>query len=292
VLSATLCYVPGLDRLAPDAVVNLAGENILNPLRRMTAGFEREVVQSRVDTTLLLARAITAAQKRPSVFIATSAVGIYEPDPRVEYDENSQLRPPANGDGRDFPRHLCHQIEAAARLPADFSVQPQTETFMPQGSGRLELNAPSNAERLPRVVLVRNGVVLGRGGGMMSMIQMPFSLGVGGTIGSGAQHIPWIHLRDAAAVYVHALEHPELEGALNAVAPEIVTNKELTKTLGAVLHRPTLLSTPAFSIRLVFGEKRAVMLLEGQRVRPTRLLASGFHFHFPSLRDALVDLCA
>ena len=136
-----------------------------------------------------------------------------------------------------------------------------------------------------RAVALRTGVVLDPHGGALAKMLTPFRLGVGGRVGSGRQWMSWITLDDLVALYVFALDRPELTGPVNAVAPTPVTNAEFTRALGRALGRPTLLPAPAIALRAALGEM-AGLLLEGQRVLPTRARAAGFGFRHPELSGA------
>ncbi|NXC40888.1 D39U1 protein, partial [Penelope pileata] len=243
-----------------DAVVNLAGENVLNPFRRWSDTFCREIISSRVETTKTLAKAIANADQPPRAWVVVTGVGYYRPSPTAEYTEDS-----AGGDF-DFFSRLVSSWESAALIPG----------------------SPT------RRVLVRSGVVLGRGGGAISRMLWPFRLGLGGPLGSGLQPFPWIHIQDLAGIIRHALENECLEGVLNGVSPSssATSNGTFARELAAALGRPALLPVPAWAVQAVFGAERAVMLLEGQRVVPKHTLESGYHFTFPDLSAALKDIVA
>ncbi|XP_060031257.1 epimerase family protein SDR39U1 isoform X1 [Erinaceus europaeus] len=257
-----------------DAVVNLAGENILNPLRRWNETFQKEVLSSRLETTQLLAGAITKAPQPPQAWVLVTGVegeaeprtntcrstaAYYQPSLTAEYDEDSP------GGNFDFFSNLVTKWEAAARLPGDSTRQ----------------------------VVVRSGVVLGRGGGAIGHMLLPFRLGLGGPIGSGHQFFPWIHVGDLAGILAHALEASHVQGVLNGVAPaSATTNAEFAQALGAALGRPAFIPLPSAVVQAVFGRERAVMLLEGQKVVPRRTLAAGYRYSFPELRAALREVVA
>lgn len=174
------------------AVVNLAGQNVLDVKQRWNAGFKQNVWNSRVNTTAALAKAITATKKRPNVFITISGVGIYRPCGDMEYTEDSR------NEEYDFLSKLCHEWEAAAKIPVDANV---------------------------RQVTIRSGVVLGRHGGMIKQLYLPFYLGLGGPILPGSQYLPWIHISDLTRLILFAIENDKIKGILNGVAPQTITNK-------------------------------------------------------------------
>lgn len=135
--------------------------------------------------------------------------------------------------------------------------------------------------------------MLGRGGGAIHHMLLPFRLGLGGPIGSGHQFFPWIHIQDLAGILVHALEASHVQGVLNGVAPApTTTNAEFAKALGAALGCPAFIPLPGMVVQAVFGRERAIMLLEGQKVVPRKTLASGYRYSFPELGAALKEVVA
>ncbi|XP_030831872.1 epimerase family protein SDR39U1 [Strongylocentrotus purpuratus] len=242
-----------------DAVVNLTGENILNPAKRWTEDFKQVVWKSRVETTATLAEAISKASSPPSVFVGMSGVGYYPSSATAEYTEESMV------EDQDYLGRLCVEWERSMG-PVD------------------------GKEDGVRRAVVRTAVVLGKTGGAMSQMKWPFYFGVGGIIGSGQQYFPWIHIDDIAGIFVHAIENESISGVLNGIAPNPVTNHGFTKALGAAMWRPTLFPLPGFVVKGIFGDERAVMLLEGQKVLPKRTLESGFNFRYPDINSALKEV--
>lgn len=238
---------------AVDAVVNLAGAPIVD--RRWSAARKRLLRDSRVALTEQLVRRMSAAERPPAVLVSGSAVGFYGDGGDAALDESA----PA-GDG--FAAHLCADWEAAAR---------QAEAC---GT---------------RVSLLRTGLVLHPSGGVLGRLLTPFRLGLGGRLGNGRQWMSWISRDDWTALVLHLLMHPAARGAFNLTAPEPVTNAAFTAALGRALRRPTPFPAPAAVLRLLLGE-RAQMLLAGQRARPKRAAALGFHFRHPTLDSALATL--
>ncbi|XP_068821244.1 epimerase family protein SDR39U1 isoform X3 [Capricornis sumatraensis] len=223
------------------------------------AAFQKEVLSSRLETTQTLARAIAKAPQPPQAWVLVTGVAYYQPSLTAEYDEDSP------GGDFDFFSNLVTKWEAAARLPGDSTRQ----------------------------VVVRSGVVLGRGGGAIGHMLLPFRLGLGGPIGSGHQFFPWIHIRDLAGILAHALETSHVQGILNGVAPaSSTTNAEFARALGTALGRPAFIPLPSAVVQAVFGQERAVMLLEGQKVVPRRTLAAGYQYSFPELGAALKEVIA
>lgn len=244
--------VAGLEGL--DAVIHLAGENIA--AGRWTAARKARIRDSRVQGTRLLAETLARLSRPPKVLVCASAVGYYG-------DRGDDLLREDSPPGQGFLADLCQEWEAAS------------EPAAPQGL---------------RVVRVRIGIVLTPRGGALKQMLLPFRMGLGGKIGSGKQYTSWIAFDDLLAAFSHALTNDSLAGAVNAVAPHAVTNREFTKTLGRVLRRPTVFPLPAFAARLAFGKMADELLLAGARIEPTRLLASGFLFRFPELEGALRHL--
>lgn len=233
------------------AAVHLAGENISGG--RWTAARKKSIEESRTKGTALLANALANLRVRPAVLVSASAVGYYGTDPDVERDETS---PPAD----DFLARVCAAWEAAAQPARDAGI---------------------------RVVHPRFGVVLSPAGGALAKMLGPFKAGVGGKLGSGKQPMSWVALDDVVYAIHHALATPSIGGPVNVVAPAVVTNAEYTKTLGHVLHRPTVLPLPGPMVKLLFGELGDTLLLHGQVVRPRTLTESGYRFAHATLEDAL-----
>jgi len=236
-----------------DAVVNLAGEPLLGG--RWTARRRAALEASRVELTGTLVRAIAMAPKRPRVMVSASAVGFYG-------DRGAEVLTESSSAGEDFLSALCQRWERAACGAQAHGV---------------------------RVVLLRSGVVLGKGGGALARMLPPFKLGAGGPIGSGRQYLPWIHLHDLVRVIAAALTDERYSGPVNGVAPEEADSRTFARALGRALHRPAVLPVPALALKMIFGEA-ATVLLASQRVEPRRLLERGFAFAFPTLDTALADI--
>jgi len=236
-----------------DAVINLAGESIAG--KRWTAARKQRILESRVLTTRHLVDAIMRAAAPPPVFISGSAVGYYGP----RGDEIATEYAPA---GSDFLANVCVAWEAEA----------------------------DRAVAHTRVVRVRTGLVLHTDGGALPQILMPFWLGVGGPVGSGRQYWPWIHRTDWIDLVCWALRTPSVNGAINATAPNPVTNKEFARAVGRAFHRPAFMPTPGFALRLLLGEMADGLLLSGQRAVPAKADALGFSFTYTHVDDALAAI--
>jgi uncharacterized protein (TIGR01777 family) len=213
----------------------------------------RRIRDSRVDGTHLLAAALAELEAKPKVLVSASAIGFYGDRGDAAQDERAEP-----GDG--FLADVCREWEQACE--------------------------PARAAGI-RVVNLRIGVVLGREGGALAKMLLPFQLGLGGKLGSGRQYMSWIELGDVVEAAVHALEHDELSGPVNAVSPHAATNLEYTKALGRVLSRPTVFPVPAPAARLALGKMADELLLASIRVEPRALLESGFEFDQPELEGAL-----
>jgi len=239
-----------------DAVIHLAGENIAAGC--WTHERKQRILDSRVEGTELLVRTLAALKKPPKLLISASAIGYYG-------DRGAEVLREDSRPGAGFLAEVCRKWEQA---------------FGPASHVGF------------RLVVLRLGMVLSRTGGALSRMLPPFRLGLGGRIGSGRQYISWIALEDLMEIIHFALADTSLHGAYNAVAPNPVTNLEFTRTLGRVLHRPTLFPIPAALIRLAFGEMGEQVLLASTRVLPSRLLAAGFSFRHPDLENALRHVLA
>jgi len=238
----------------PDAVVHLAGENIAGA--RWTQRQKALIRDSRVKGTRALSDLIGRRSPPPKVLVCASAVGYYG-----DRGDESLTEESASGSG--FLPDVCREWEAACQPAAEKGI---------------------------RVVNLRIGVVLSPAGGALARMLTPFKLGAGGVIGGGRQYMSWIALDDVVSAIHFALTHEILRGPVNGVAPNPVTNRSFTQTLGRALSRPILFPMPAFAARLALGEMADALLLAGARVLPARLLESGFVFRYPDLEGALRHL--
>ena len=232
-----------------DGVINLAGEPIA---RRWTQSQKERIRKSRMDTTRDLVTAIGKAKARPKFLLNSSAVGYYGPRGDEPITEDA-------GPGSDFLSRVCIEWEEEAKKAEAFGV---------------------------RVIRLRTGVVMGRGGGALAKMVPPFKLFIGGPLGTGRQWMSWIQMEDEIGLMVHLMERPEVMGAINATAPGPVTMKEFCQTLGRVLRRPSWAPVPAFVLRVLMGEM-SDMVLTGQRVLPVKAQESGYVFKHPNLSEAL-----
>jgi uncharacterized protein (TIGR01777 family) len=236
-----------------EAVVNLAGETLRG---RWTHAKRRAIFDSRILGTRRLVDALSRATPRPRVLVSASATGFYG-------DRGDEPLTESSGRGSGFLADVCVAWEAETQAAAAHGL---------------------------RVVLLRTGLVLGRDGGALQALLLPFKLGAGGPLGSGRQWWPWVHIDDVTGTVLHALSSA-VEGPVNVTAPEPVRQVDLARALGGALHRPALLPVPAFALRLALGEV-ATELLYSRRALPERLAASGYRFKQPGLDGALGELLA
>ena len=242
-----------------DAMIHLAGESVAG--HKWTPEYKAKIRASRVDSTRLLVDAMRGAERKPGVFVSTSAIGYYGDRKDESVTEKSAPR-------GDFLAEVCVAWEAEARRAEEYGV---------------------------RVTLMRVGVVLGQGGALEKMLHPlplpinPYKLGMGGPIGNGRQWMSWIHLDDVIGLYTWAMQNTEVRGAVNVTAPTPVTNGDFAHTLGRVYNRPSAVPVPAFALRLMLGEF-AEAILTGQKALPEVAERLGYAFRFPTLEPALRSL--
>lgn len=234
-----------------DAVVHLAGENIAEG--RWTKAKKQRILDSRVDGTEFLCNVLANLVNPPKVLISSSAIGWYG-------SRGDELLTEKSGPGEGFLADVCKQWEAATEKAKKAGI---------------------------RVVNLRTGVVLSNKGGALAKMLLPFKLGAGGVIGNGKQWMSWIGLEDLVRMIEFAITNQTVSGPLNGVAPGAVTNREFTKTLGKVLHRPTIFPMPAFVARIAFGEMADALLLSSSKVVPKTATENGFKFRWNRLEDCL-----
>lgn len=237
-----------------DAVIHLAGATISN---RWTPHYKALMRSSRIESTRIISQTIAHLKKKPKLLISASAVGFYgNRPPEKIVDEDHPV-------GGDFLAILCRDWEK------------ETEPAEKAGI---------------RVVHVRTGVVLAQNGGALAKMLPIFNVGFGGVLGKGDQMMSWIAIDEIPHVIDHLIQTPHIKGPVNMVSPKAVSNRQFTKVLGEVIHRPTVLPVPAFGIRMLFGEMGQTLLLEGIAVSPKRLLESGYNFRYSDLKTALTSV--
>jgi len=240
----------GLEEI--DAVVHLAGAGIGD--KRWTPERKRLILESRTTSTDLLARTLAGLSHKPAVLLSVSGVDYYGPHGEEAITERSPQ-------GTGFLADVCARWEAATK--------------------------PAEAAGI-RVVRSRTGPVLSADGGLLARLLLPFRMGLGGRVGSGEQYFSWIALDDHIGAILHLLTLNDAAGAYNHTAPNPVTNRDFTDTLGRVLHRPTMIPTPLLPLKLRYGSELVdELLLTGQRVLPERLEGTGYRFVHPTLEEAL-----
>ncbi|ETO92618.1 nucleoside-diphosphate sugar epimerase [Legionella longbeachae] len=246
-----------LDASRYDVVINLCGQSIAG--LRWTEHIKKQIIESRVKTNTALIKWLTDHQCKPHYYSA-NAVGIYglqENGTSQAFDEDSPI---------DFDHPHDFFSEVGVRWQK--SLQPAIDHGIP-------------------VTITRFGVVLKHGKGMLKKLAPSFNLGLGSIIGDGQQVISWIHIADVIRAFHFLITHPELIGAFNVTSPNPVSQKEFATLLAKAMKRPLFLKTPAFVIRLLFGEMGECLLNHGQRVLPKRLPEEGFKFAYPTLKEAL-----
>lgn len=238
---------------AETAIVNLAGENLSAGL--WTTERKKRIIDSRVSAGLAVSQAVEQAKDKPLVVIQSSAVGYYGVEDPSLINEGHEA-------GKDFLSQVCLSWESSTSTVEKLGV---------------------------RRAIIRTGVVLSRTEGALPKMLLPFYFFVGGPIGNGKQGFSWIHLQDEAAAIEFLINHPQARGVFNLTAPNPVNNREFAKMVGSVLNRPSFFPVPGFALKLLLGEMSTI-LLDGQFVKPKRLLEHGFEFTYSTAEKALQDL--
>jgi len=239
-----------------DAVIHLAGESIASG--RWTDEKKRAIRDSRINGTALLSKTLAQLSRPPAIFLSASAIGYYG-------DRDDELLSESSPPGRDFLAGVCVEWENATRPAAEKGIM---------------------------TVCTRFGIILDSHGGALAKMLTPFRMGIGGRVGNGKQWMSWIALEDVINGLKFLIADQTINGPVNFVAPNPVTNSEFTKTLGRVLSRPTFLPIPEFGVRLAFGELADALLLSSQRVEPGVLKNKGFVFTWSTLDAALRNILA
>jgi uncharacterized protein (TIGR01777 family) len=234
-----------------DVVVHLSGASISDG--RWTPARKEILRSSRLDSTRVLVDSLARLRQKPRVFVSASAVGYYG-------NRGDEILTESSGPGNDFLSLLARDWEAEAVRAAQSGM---------------------------RTVILRFGVILSPEGGALPQMIRPFKFGAGGRLGSGRQWMSWIALEDVISIVRFIIANTQINGHVNVIAPKPVQNAEFALIVGHTLHRPAVLPAPAFALRLAFGEMADALLLASQRVRPVKLLAAGYSFHFEDLEPAL-----
>ena len=240
-----------LDR--KDAIVHLAGVNLFS--KRWSDDFKNEIIKSRELSTRKLVQSLKDCEIKPEVFISASGVGFYGDGGETILNEESPK-------GNDFLADVCDTWELESRKTDDYGI---------------------------RNIQIRTGIVLSTEDGALKQMLLPFKFFIGGSLGSGKQWFPWLHIEDIINIYIHAIDNENISGPINAASPNIVRMKEFAKTLGKVMPRPSFFPVPEFILKIVVGEA-AGTVVTGQRVNVDKLLKSGYEFEFENLEEALKNL--
>ena len=258
-IKAPIIGISDLEQLKSDVifdiVINLAGEPIAD--KRWSAQQKQRILNSRLDATEKLIVYFKTTEQKPKLLINGSAIGYYGIS-----ETNDIVDETVSGDD-SFSSQLCQQWETTA-------LQAQTLGI--------------------RTCLLRTGIVLGKGGGALSKMLLPFKIGLGGRIGQGKQWMSWIHLDDLVGIILYCIDHDSLRGAINGTSPNPVTNQVFTKTLGKVLKRPTLLPMPVVVVKLLMGQMGEELLLAGKKILPVKILDAGYKFKYEELEKALLNI--
>ncbi len=234
-----------------DVVIHLAGDSIAEG--RWSKTKKARILNSRVKGTQLLATALAKLEERPHTLISGSAIGFYG-------DRGADIVDEGSLPGKGFLAAVCQQWENATSPAAEAGI---------------------------RVANVRLGMVLSSSGGALKKMLLPFTLGLGGVVGDGRQYMSWVGMGDVVEMVQHIINTPSIRGPINLVSPNPVSNRQFVRTLGQVLHRPSILPMPAFIARIMLGEMADELLLASTRVMPRILMNTGYKFINPDLREAL-----
>jgi uncharacterized protein (TIGR01777 family) len=238
-----------------DVIINLAGESLSDG--RWTKDKKQKLYDSRLNTTKAIIDYIKNTNNKPSLLVNGSAIGFYGSSETAEFNETSD---PAD---HGFTHDLCNKWEEKALLAKEYGV---------------------------RVVTLRIGIVLGLEGGALSHMLFPFEFCLGGKMGSGRQWMSWVHIDDLIQLMAHIIDNDKVEGAVNATAPNPITNQEFTKALAIAMRRPAILTIPSFNLKLLLGEMADTLLLKGQKALPQKALDSGYQFRYENALDALKQI--
>ena len=238
-----------------DIAINLAGEPIAN--KRWTDKQKQLISSSRIETTRNLIDYFKVTKLKPKLLISASAIGYYG-----IAKTNETITEDTLGD-ESFSSQLCQQWEATALEAQNLGI---------------------------RTCLLRTGIVLGKGGGALSKMLLPFKLGLGGKIGLGKQWMSWIHLDDLVGIILCCINCDDLSGPINGTSPNPVTNEVFIKTLGEVLKRPAILAMPTVVVKLLMGQMGEELLLAGKKILPMKMLNAGYKFKYEKLHESLLDV--
>ena len=234
-----------------DIVINLCGEPIS---QRWSKKVKNKIYHSRIDATKQIVELINNSKNPPKLLISGSAIGYYGTSDKLIFDEDS--KPTTQN---LFSQKICFDWENEAKKVSDKT----------------------------RLALIRTGVVIGKNGGIIKKMLLPFKLGLGGKIGRGSQYLSWIALEDVIGAINHIINNQNLNGAINFTAPSVATNESFSKTLAAKLNRPCFFNMPQLIAKILFGQMAEELLLKGQNIYPKKLLESGYQFKITSPKKAI-----
>jgi len=261
-----------------DVVINLAGKHILDMRRRWNERYKNEVIASRVETTEALVKAINEHPHPSKVFISTAGKCFYGSKVLLAHEHYSEVDERSKPIGMDFPADLVGMWEAAADGIDRSHVR---HVKLRIGIVLASAERQSSTRKPSRFCITR---------GLLPLLRLPFSIGLGASFGKGNQPFPWVHIDDMVGLIMKAIDDRSMQGVYNVVAPGIVSNKLFTEVFAQKLRRPILWTIPEWLVRAIVGLDRSPILLLGQLVKPTRTLEAGYRFRFPDIDSALTDL--
>ncbi len=258
-ISSNIKGISSLSQLAPtkvfDVVINLAGEPIAN--KRWSKNQKRKIIDSRINGTEELVNFFKNSKEKPSLLISGSAIGYYG------VGSTNETIDEGNSGDKSFSSSLCTTWENTAMQAESLGI---------------------------RTCTLRTGIVLGKNGGALKRMLLPFKLGLGGRIGTGDQWMSWIHIDDLIGIINYCIEHKDLHGPINGTAPNPTSNAEFTKILSKTLKRPAFFHLPSPIIKFLAGEMGEELLLAGKKVVPSKILAAGYNFKYAYLEEALSNI--
>ena len=248
-----ITYIQNIDEdFNYDIVINLCGETIS---QRWSKKARQKIYNSRINITNNLAKIISNCKNPPKLVISGSAIGYYGTSDYLTFNEDSQIT-----SQKLFSQKLCLDWEMSAKPIADKT----------------------------RLAIIRTGVVVGKNGGIIKKMLLPFKLGLGGKIGKGTQYLSWIALDDVIGALNHIINNEDLSGAINLTTPKVTTNEIFSKALAKILNRPCFFDMPEFIAKILFGKMSEELLLNGQNIYPKKLLESGYEFQITSLENSIL----
>lgn len=236
-----------------DVVINLVGENLFG--QRWSEKVKNKIYKSRIESTRKLVDAMRASANKPELFISTSGSDYYK-------DQGSKVVDESGEPGDNFLASVCVDWEKEAELATELGI---------------------------RVAIARLGIVLEKNGGVIEKMKLPFSMFVGGPIGSGEQFLSWIHMHDLCRIFLFTIKNKSIKGPFNVCSPEPVTMNQFTKSMGNVMRRPSLMKVPEFALNVILGEA-ALPVLASHRLQPKVLQMNGFEFEYEDINLALADI--